>query len=98
MPPQEILINLTPTLAFKNMSEKSTLKNKFWVIHFNTHIRKLNEAENIHHSTFRNNSLYNPQVHDGQQIEVFKRLVLEDLKALKLRKGADSVHIKEYKH
>lgn len=37
----------------------------------------------IQHSSLRNKSLFNPQIHDKQHIEVFKDLVLKDLDQLK---------------
>ena len=48
----------------------------------------------VQHSTLRNNSVFNPQVSNGQHIEVFKKLVLQDLEALKLKKASDPPHIK----
>lgn len=44
-------------------------------------------------STLRKNSLYNPQVSDNHHIEVFKKLVLQDLDTLKLKKVSDPIHI-----
>lgn len=45
------------------------------------------------HSTLRNKSIFNPPVKD-KHIEVFKRVVLEELKELKIRKKEDLKNIK----
>lgn len=47
------------------------------------------------HSTLCKNSLYNPQISDNQHINVFKKLVLQDLESLKLKKMSDPIHIKK---
>ena len=49
----------------------------------------------IQHSTLRNNSVFNPQVSNNPNIEVFKKLVLQDLDGLKLKKASDPIHLKK---
>lgn len=43
----------------------------------------------------RNNSTFNPQVANNQHIEVFKKLVLQDLELLTPKKISDPIHIKK---
>lgn len=44
----------------------------------------------IQHSALRNKSLFNPQVHNNQHVEVFNKMVLKDLEKLKIKKTTRS--------
>lgn len=46
------------------------------------------------HSTLRNASLFNPQITNNQNVEVFKNLVLQDIDQIKIKKAADPIHIR----
>lgn len=67
--------------------KKSILSNS------QTRVNKLCSGSNvIEHSSLQNKSLYNPQIHDNQHIEVFKKLVLQDLDQLKIKNIQDPIH------
>lgn len=76
--------------------------NKFYTYTgIQKYIRKINIKKYIMNNPYRsanttqNNSLYNPQVSDNQHIDVFKKLVLQYLESLKLKKMLDPIHIKK---
>lgn len=47
------------------------------------------------HSILHNKSIFNPVVMDNKHIEVLKKLVLEDVRALKIKKKEEPAHIKK---
>ena len=60
----------------------------------NTQTKKSNPVNTVQHSNLRNNSVFNPQVHDNHFINVFKKLVLQDLDTLEVKKASNPIHIK----
>lgn len=54
------------------------------------------EKYNVQHTSLRNKSLYNPPVSDNGHIEVFKRMVVQDLHQMELRKVNKAKNIKNW--
>lgn len=46
-------------------------------------------------SGLRNKSIFNPQINNNHQIEVFKHLVLKDLDGIKIQKNVNPNHVTE---
>lgn len=51
-----------------------------------TYTSSTQNIEELVHSNLSNKSIFNPAVTDNKQIEIFKKLVLEDVRALKINK------------
>lgn len=43
----------------------------------------------IEHSQLRNKSLFNPQVHNNEHINVFNKIVIRDIEKLKIKRMKD---------
>lgn len=99
---------LTEEIAFflDNGLKHAPMKNlnKFdTYIGIQKYIRKINikkyilsnSMNSVQNSMLRYNSLYNPQVNDNHFIDVFKKLVSQDLDSLKVKKVSYPIHIKK---
>lgn len=52
------------------------------------------ENEEIIHSHLRNKSVFHPNINDNKHVEVFKKLVIQDVRNLKIKKREEPRYIK----
>lgn len=55
--------------------------------------KTLNKEETSQYTTLRNKSIVNPPVSDNGHIEVFKKMVVQDLQSIELKKVRDAKDI-----